>query len=171
MVGAEQVVVDGLGHAHDAALIARLLHILGDLVAGVHGVVAAVVEEVAHIVLFENLQDALVVSVVHVGIGNLIAAGAKLGGGGVEQQLQLLGILLAHVIQLVVEDTLDTVGRAVDSGDVGAVQGGADDAVGAGVDDGSRAAGLTDNQGALQCVAHVEYLQIQNILCRTGKNL
>ena len=77
VVGAEQVVVNGLGHAHDAALIAHLLHILGDLVAGVHGVVAAVVEEVADIVLLEYLQDALVIGVIHIGVGQLIAAGSQ----------------------------------------------------------------------------------------------
>ena len=55
VVGSKQVVVDGLGHAHHAALIADLLHVLADLVAGVHGVVAAVVEEVAHVVLLEDL--------------------------------------------------------------------------------------------------------------------
>ena len=36
VVGTVEVVVDRLGHAHHAALIADLLHILGDLVAGVH---------------------------------------------------------------------------------------------------------------------------------------
>ena len=61
VVGAVEVVVDGLGDAHDAALIAHLLHILGDLVAGVHGVVAAIVEEIADVVLLEDLEDALVV--------------------------------------------------------------------------------------------------------------
>ncbi len=157
MVGAKEVVVNSLGHTHDAALIAHLLHILGDLVAGVHGVVAAVVEEVTHVVLLENLQNALVVSVVHVGIGNLIAAGAQFGGRGVEQQLQLLGVLLAHVIELVVQHALDAVGRAVDGGDAGVIESGADHAIGAGVNDRGGAAGLADDQGATQ-LFHVELL-------------
>ena len=55
VVGAGQIVVDGLGHAHDPALVADLGHVLGDLVAGIHGVVAAVVEEVAHVILLEDL--------------------------------------------------------------------------------------------------------------------
>ena len=55
VVGAVQVVVDGLGHADDVAGVAHPLHILADLVAGVHGIVAAVVEEVAHVVLLEDL--------------------------------------------------------------------------------------------------------------------
>ena len=44
-------------YAHHAALIADLLHVLADLVAGVHRVVAAVVEEVADVILLEDLQD------------------------------------------------------------------------------------------------------------------
>ena len=55
VIRAEQVIVNGLGDAHDTALIADLLHILGDFVAGVHGIVAAVVEKVSDIVLFEYL--------------------------------------------------------------------------------------------------------------------
>ena len=145
VVRAEQVVVDGLGHAHDAALIAHLLHILADFVAGVHGVVAAVVEEVAHIVLLEDLQNALVVGVVRVGVRDLVAAGAQGGGGGVEQQLQLGGVLLGHINEPVVEHALDAVLRAVDLGDGLVVQSGTDHAVGAGVDDRSGAAGLADD--------------------------
>src|SRR5699024_6431542 len=37
VVGTEEVVIDGLGHADDAAVISDLCHILGDLVAGIHG--------------------------------------------------------------------------------------------------------------------------------------
>ena len=145
MVGAVQVVVDGLGHAHDAALIAHLLHILGDLVAGVHGVVAAVVEEVAHVVFLEDLQDALVVGVVLVGIGQLIAAGAQGRGGGVLEQLQLGGVLLTHIVELVLQHALDAVGGAQHPGDAVGLQSGLDGALGAGVDDRRGAAGLTDD--------------------------
>ena len=74
VVGAVEIVVNGLGHAHDTAFIAGLLHIFRDLIAGVHGVVAAVVEEVAHIIFAENLQDPFVVGVVLVGVRQLIAA-------------------------------------------------------------------------------------------------
>ena len=79
VVGAVQVVVDGLGNAHHAAVIAHLGAVAADLVAGVHGVVATVVEEVPDVVLLEDLQNALVVGVVHVGVRNLVAAGAQGG--------------------------------------------------------------------------------------------
>ena len=154
VVSAVEVVVDGLGDAHDAALIAHLLHILGDLVAGVHGVVAAVIEEVAHVVLFEDLQDALVVGVVLVGVSQLVAAGAQGRGGGVLEQLQLLGVLLTHVVQLVVQDALDAVGGAQHPGDAVRLQGRLDGALGTGVDNGSRSAGLADDACASK-FAHV----------------
>ena len=150
VVGAEEIVVDGLGNAHHAALIADLLHILGDLVAGVHRVVAAVVEEIADIMLLEHLENTLIIGVVHIGIGDLVAAGAERGGGGVLQQLQLARVLLAHVEQAVGKHALDAVLRAVDGGDAVGVKRRADHAVGAGVDDRGRAAGLTDDAGAFQ---------------------
>ncbi len=145
MVGAGQVVVDGLGDAHDAALVAHPVHILGDFVAGVHGVVAAVVEEIADVVLLEDFQNALIVGVVHIRVGDLVPAGAQGGGGGIEQVLQLLRVLLVHDHQLIVQHALDAVDGAVDLGDVFVFQRGLDDAVGAGVDDGGRTAGLADD--------------------------
>ena len=83
MVSAEQVVVDGLRNTHYAAVVANLLHVLRDLVASIHGVVAAVVEEVTNVILLEDLKDALVIGVVLVGVLHLVAAGAEGGGGGV----------------------------------------------------------------------------------------
>ena len=152
VVRAVKVVVDGLGHAHDPALIAHRLHVLVDFVAGVHGVVAAVIEEVADIVFLENLQDALEIRVVHGGVGQLIAAGAQGGGGGVFQQTQLLGVLLAHVKQPVIQHTLDAVLRAQHPGDNAAFQRCVNNAVGAGVDNGCRPAGLADDTGAFQYI-------------------
>ena len=152
VVGAEEIVVDGLGNAHHAALIADLLHILGDLVAGVHGVVAAVVEEIADIVLLEDLQDTLVIGIIYVGIRQLVAAGAQGRGGGVFHQVQLSGVLLSHVVQLVLQHTLDAVGGAQHLSDAGSLQGGLDDALGTGVDDGGGAAGLADDTGSSQLI-------------------
>ena len=155
VVGSEEVIVDGLGHAEHAALVADLLHIAVDLVAGVHGVVAAVVEEIADVVLLEDLKDALVVGVVRVGIGDLIAAGTEGRGRGVEHLFQLLGVLFVHDHQAVVQNADDAVERAVNGGDAFALKGSLDDAVSAGVDNCGRAAGLADDgradQGFLVC--------------------
>ena len=56
VVGAEQVIVNGLGDAHNPALIARLGHEAADLGTGIHRVVAAIIEEIANIILLENLS-------------------------------------------------------------------------------------------------------------------
>ena len=83
VVGAVEVIVNGLGHADDAARIAHGLHVLGDFVACVHGVVAAVVEEIAHIILAENFpENTAVVGVILAGLSQLVAAGAQGRGGG-----------------------------------------------------------------------------------------
>ncbi len=147
VVGTKEVVVDGLGNAHDAAVVADLLHIFRDLVAGIHGVVAAVVAEITHVVLLEDLKDALVVGVVDVGIGNLVAAGAERGGGGIGQAVELCAVFLVHAQKLVVQNALDAVVRAVDLRDAVGIKRGADDAVSGRIDNGRRAAGLADNQG------------------------
>ena len=83
MVSAEQVVVNGLGYTHYAAFIANGLHIVIDLIAGVHGVVTAVIEEVTNVMLLKDLKDTLIIGVIHLGIGNLITAGAQGRGGGI----------------------------------------------------------------------------------------
>ena len=97
MIRAVKVVVNSFGYAHNSALIAHGLHVLINLVAGVHGVVSAVIEEVAHIVFLKYFQDPLEIRVVHSGVCQLIAAGSQSRGGSVLQQAQLLGILLAHI--------------------------------------------------------------------------
>ena len=150
VVGAEQIVVDGLGHAHHAAVVAHGLHILVDLVAGIHGVVTAVIKEIADIVLLEHLQDTLVVRVIQLGIGNLVPAGAQSRGGGVLQQPQLLRVLLPHVKQPVGQHALDAVLRAQYLGDGAGLQRRVDDAVGAGIDDRRGTAGLADDTRAAQ---------------------
>ena len=165
VVGAEQVIVDGLGDAHDAALVANLLHILGDLVAGVHGVVSAVVAEIADIVLLEDLKNALVIGVVLVRVLDLIAAGAERGGRRVGQAIEFCAVFLVHAQQFVVQNALDAVVRAVDLCDAVCVERSADAAVGAGVDDRGRSAGLADDQSALQSFRHNNYLHIRIRVC------
>ena len=56
VVGAKEVVVYGFRNTNDAALVSHLLHITAYLVAGIHGVVSAVIEEIAHIIFFKDFQ-------------------------------------------------------------------------------------------------------------------
>ena len=53
MVCSVKVVVDGFGNAYNVDIVARLSHILAYFVAGIHTVVAAVIEEIPYVVLFE----------------------------------------------------------------------------------------------------------------------
>ena len=83
MVCSEEVVVNGFRNSHDAALVTDFLHIFTNLIAGIHRVVAAIIEEVAHVVLLEDFQDALIIGVIHIGISQLVAAGTQSSKRGV----------------------------------------------------------------------------------------
>ena len=61
MVSGIQIVIDGLWNTDHAALVTSLLHELADLVAGIHGVVSTVIEEIADIIFFEYLKKAIVI--------------------------------------------------------------------------------------------------------------
>ena len=115
-------------------------------------VIARQAEEAGIQVTDEDFQNALVVGVVHAGILQLIAAGAQGRGGGVLEQLQLLQILLSNVVQAIIEHALDAVGSAQHTGDAAALQSSLKNAVSAGIDDRSGAAGLADDGIAAQCV-------------------
>ncbi|MPN57262.1 hypothetical protein SDC9_204956 [bioreactor metagenome] len=101
VVGAEQIVVDRLRHAHDAAVVADGLQVPADLPAGVHGVVAAVIEKVAYVIFFEDLENTPVVGVVSLRVLHFITAGAEGGGGRVQQEFQLRCVLHAHIVKFV----------------------------------------------------------------------
>ena len=157
VVGAGQVVVDGFGDPDDVAGVAHPLHVFADFVAGIHGVVSAVVKEVADVVFLEDFQDPFIVRVVHIRVSQLVPAGPQRGGGGKLEQLQLTGVFLSHVVELVGQDPFDAMGGPQNPGDLGGGQCGLNHALGAGVDDGRGPAGLPDDAGAFQ-VFHKENL-------------
>ena len=142
-----QIVVDGLGDADDPQLIAGLAGQLVDLVAGVHGVVAAVVEKVADVEVFEALQHRGVVSV-----GELPPAGAQGGGGGAGEQVQLSVIKRPQVHQVPGQDALGAEPGAVD---------GLDLAVALGLPDGPQQ-GAVDHRGGSAAVGD-EHISFQHM--------
>ena len=154
VVRSEKIIVDGFGDTHHTALIAHRCHIAADLVAGIHGIVSAVIEEIADVILFEDLQDAFVVLVILFRICHLVAAGAEFGRGGMQKKAQFFGILFIHDIKLVIQDTLNAVGRPINLRNLRGIQRSTDHAVGTGVDDGSGTAGLTENAGTDQLFRH-----------------
>ena len=80
-----QIVVDGLGNPDAGDGIAHLHADLGHLVRGIHGIVAAVVEEVADVVRPEYLDQPLVLGAVLVYPGELVARRAEGAAGRVAQ--------------------------------------------------------------------------------------
>ena len=169
MVGAKKVIVDGFGNAHHAALIAHRLHIAAYLVAGVHGVVAAVIKEITDVVFFKYFQDTLIVCIVLFRICNFVTARAKFGRRSVQQKLQLGRVLLIHYIELIIQDSLYTVGGAVNFSDFLSVKGSADDAVGAGVYHGGGASGLAENAGTDKLFRHIFSSKFFSIFIRFVK--
>ena len=75
-------------------------------------------------------------------------------GRGIGQAVKLCAVLCVHIEQLVLQHALDAMVRTVDLGDAVGVKRGTDDAVCGSVDDGRGAAGLTDDQSALQRFGH-----------------
>ena len=145
MVCAIKVIVDSLGDADDAAFIPGLLHEFGNLVAGVHGIVAAVVEKITHAIPAEHFQKTAVVRIVHGGISHPVAAGTQGGCWGVFQQFQFFRVFLDHVVQAFVQHSFNTVGGSQHVRNMLALQGCLDGSQSAGVDDGGRTAGLPDD--------------------------
>ncbi len=143
VVGDGQVVVHGLGHVDGLDRIAHGLGELGDLVAGVGGVAAAIVEEVADVVGLEDLDQALVLALVVLQALELVAAGAEAAGRRVAQGGDVLRGLLVGVDQVLGQRADDAVAAGIDIADlVRVLARGLDDAAGGGVDDGGDTAGL-----------------------------
>src|SRR5699024_1588783 len=93
VVSDHQVVVDGLGHAHKADVTAGPCAVVGQLADGVHRVVAADVEEVADVQLFQDVEQLFVDGFVLVPVGQLVAAAAQEAGGGPLEQFDVQVIL------------------------------------------------------------------------------
>ena len=157
VIRAKQVVINGLGHAHHAAVVAYRLHIGADFMAGIHGIVAAVIEKVADIMPLEYLKNPPIVCIVLFGICDLIAAGTQRGRGCILHQAQLFGILQTHIKQTVIQHAFNAVLGAQHLCDSPGFQSCINDAVCAGIDDRGGTAGLADDAGTLQFI-HVSYL-------------
>ena len=157
VVGETQIVVDSLGHTDEPHTAAHLLPVAGQLCDGVHRVVAADVEEVADVQLFQNGEQLFVDGFVGVPVGQLVAAAAQIAGRGALEQLDAHAVVQQNVElqQLFLEQTLDAVLHAVHLVCT-QTAGGFVYARKAGVDHGGRAAALTNDH----ILGH-EYLLLQ----------
>ena len=144
VVGQGEVVVDRLGHAEEALRLAGEQRVVGELLDGVHRVVAADVDEALDVELVENVEDLDVDVLILVDGGQLVAAGAQEGGRGALEDLdvQLVLDIVGQIDVLLIEQALDAVAHAVDLVEA-AIHGRLEHARQAGVDDSRRAAGLS----------------------------
>ncbi|MPM84824.1 hypothetical protein SDC9_131900 [bioreactor metagenome] len=104
------------------------------------------------------LQYAPKIPVVLRGISQLIPAGAQCRGGRATEQIQLLLILQVHVVQLVCQDSLNTMGRTQHPGDAACIPRSLNDSLSAGVNDGGGSSRLSNDAGAYE-FAHAFILQ------------
>ena len=108
-VGVRQVVVDGLRHADADDAVAELITDLGHLVSGVHGIVAAVVEEVADVVRLEHFDEALVLRAVLLEALELVARRPESAGRRVSEALDSGAGFLAAIDEVFGERADDAV--------------------------------------------------------------
>ena len=117
----------------------------GDLVGGVHRVVAADVDEVADVVGFEDVDATR--EILRLLLLQLVAAGAdRSGGRRVAQQRDLVGRLGGQIEQFFLQHAFDAVVSPVDGADFRHLASGLDDAAQRVVDDRTGAAALGDHQ-------------------------
>ncbi len=159
VVGLPQVVVDGLGDVEGVELVLRILGVLVDDVRRLRAVIAADVEEVAHPVLAEVVEDhpALIRS-------GLLAHAAQGAGGGVAHRLQVVQGFGAQVDEVLLQNPIDTVERAIEIGNQVRVLAGfqhrADQAL---IDDIGGPTRLPDHRSATVCGSHLDSsLEIKN---------
>ena len=114
MVGDAQIVINGLGNTDDLYVQADLLKIGGQLLDGIHGVIAADVEKRPDFAAFQHCGNLFIVAAVLVIIRQLIAAGAEDGRRGLAQQFHVF-VGADHGFQInevILDNALDTVHRA-----------------------------------------------------------
>ena len=146
MVGHHQIVIDGLGNAHEADVALDAVAVFSQLADGIHGVVAANVEEVANVQLFQDGEQLLVNGLVIVPIGQLIAAAAQEAGRGALEQLdiQIIGQHGGKIHHALLQQTGNAVAHAVNDLSAAALAA-LEYACQTSIDDGGRAARLTND--------------------------
>ena len=142
VVGNHQVV----GHAHEADVALDAVAVIGQLADGVHGVVAADIEEIADVQLLQNGEQLLIDGLIVVPIGQLVAAAAQEAGRRALEQLdvEVVGQILREIYDVFLQQTGHAVAHAVNDLRA-AVLAALKDPRQTGVDDGSRAAGLAND--------------------------
>ena len=118
VVSDHQIVVDGLGHAYEPDIAVDTGAVVCQLADGIHGVVAADVEEVAHIQLVQDRKQLFVDRLILPPIRQLIAAAAQKAGRGALQQLdvQVIREVLGQIHDPLLQKPRYTIAHTVHDG-------------------------------------------------------
>ena len=146
VIGDVQVVVHGLGNADDLHIQPLGLGKLGDLVAGVHGIVAAVVEEAVDVEFSQGLQNGGIIRVRQLPPAGADGGMAELGNGGSGN--------VGQINEIPLQNSLCPKPGGVDLIHLAAFPGGLHNALEGGIDDRGRAAAVGDQN----VDSHIRYL-------------
>ena len=140
VIGADEIVIDGLWNPDTAHFPACGAGVLGDFVGGVLAIVSADVEEVADIVCFADVDDTVVVGVFF----QFKAASAKCRRRGIAKPADRLLTFFGEVHEVLFDDAENAIEAAVYFFDALVVEGFADYSSEARIDDRSGSATLGD---------------------------
>ena len=146
MVGHRKVVVDGLRDTDEFLIFPVHGSVVGQLFDGVHGVVAADVQEVLDVVFLHEKEHLLIGVFVAFDLRQFVTAGAEERGRSPFQKGQFIEVVEVdvHVDDIVIEEALDAVVHAIDFFDTVILRC-ADGAGKARVDDRGGTAGLSND--------------------------
>ena len=109
MVRAAKVVIDRFRYADNVHVVARFLHIFRDFIAGIHAVVTAVIEEIADVVFFKDLQYSAVIGIVLGRVFKFVSSRAERRCGRVFQRLEFGFIFERNIEKIFVQNALYSV--------------------------------------------------------------
>ena len=150
MVGTGQIVVDGFWHTHEADVAADQVAVIRELLNGVHGIISADVKESFDLELLKEGEDLLVNFVIFLDFGEFVAAAPEEGRRGSLQKVdvQIRADVFREIYIFMFQKAVDAVAHSVYF--PGApVLCRLENAGKAGIDDGSGAAGLADDDISL----------------------
>ena len=152
VIGAHQVIINGLGNADKAHLIVVDLGILGELCHRIHRVITADIEEITNVVLAEQREDLLVVILISLYLGKLFTARAESRRRRVFKQVDVLGLrkALVQIDKSLLQKALHTVSHAVQRVTLAVSKKSANNACKRRIDCGSRTARLSNDSISIQ---------------------
>ncbi len=116
MVCDGEIVVDGLRNTHEALLFAFLCCIVRQHLDGIHGIVAANIEQTFDLILVHNLEHLIIDFLIAFDLRQFITAGTKEGRRRSFQNLDIRVIfhILGHIHDILCQKALDAMMHSID---------------------------------------------------------